>query len=215
MTSSLKFAANRANARKSRGPQTSAGKQRSSRNALRHGLSACHHSPLTDAEITKMAKAICGDDTDPLLFDQAVVIAECELLLRKVRLQKIAAIERLRDPWLHPIFRGDRRIAMATLRMKKHEIAYAEFCWLGTKLRKQGEEVLTLLFTPEEVDLDKPVVRYKPAIERDEHEAIRVAVPDLNKLIRYERRALSRRKNALYKFIAIKLIRKSGSIQPH
>lgn len=207
MTSAKRIAANRANARKSRGPQTEAGKQRASRNAFRHGLSSLlHREPVIDAEIEQMAKAICGDDTNSLLLDQAVVIAENELLLRNVRRQKIAVIERLHDPWLCSLSKGDRRTAMANLRFRQMEIAYAEFSWLAAKLRKEGKKVFTFV-TPGDVKPDEPVVRYEPIIERDEHDAIQKGLSDLALLLRYERRAWSRRRTALYKFIAIKLTR--------
>ena len=74
----------------------------------------------------------------------------------------------------------------------------------STKLHKQGVETL-LKYPLIEANLDKPVKRYEPVIERDEHDAIRAAYPDLARLLRYERRASSRQKRALYTFIAIKL----------
>src|ERR1019366_6503316 len=43
-----------------------------------------------------------------------------------------------------------------------------------------------------------------PPIERDEHDALCQAIPDLNRLRRYERRAWSRRRRAVHAFIAIK-----------
>jgi hypothetical protein len=43
-----------------------------------------------------------------------------------------------------------------------------------------------------------------PIIERDEHDALSEALPDLDRLIRYERRAWSRRKRTVREFIAIK-----------
>lgn len=52
MASEKQIAANRANAKKSTGPKTAAGKAKSSRNALRHGLS----SPLP-LDATALAKA--------------------------------------------------------------------------------------------------------------------------------------------------------------
>ena len=41
--------------------------------------------------------------------------------------------------------------------------------------------------------------------ERDEHEALREGISDLVRLLRYERRAWSRRKRAVRAFMAIKL----------
>lgn len=207
MTSSKQIAANRANAQKSRGPQSAAGKRRASRNALRHGLSAfSHRDPAFLAEIEQMAKAICGDDRDPLLLDQAVVIAENELLLRSIRMQKTVVIDRLHDPWARSLSKGDRRLAMADIRLRQTKTADKEFSQLAAKLRKQGEEIFTLsLFEPRDVEPDEPIVKYEELKERDEHEAMREAIPDLKRLLRYERRARSRRNRALREFIAIKL----------
>ena len=98
MTSERKIAANRINARKSRGPRSAAAKARVSHNALRHGLAALKHlDAALPRDIELMANAICAGDTNPLLFEQALVIAESEMVLRCVRAQRIAVIERLRD----------------------------------------------------------------------------------------------------------------------
>ena len=108
MSSDRKSAANRRNARKSRGPRTSAGKMRASRNAFRHGLAAISHdNPVYCAEIEQAAKAICEGDSEPLLFEQALIIAENDLILCHVRTQRIFVIERLRDATAIALAKGD------------------------------------------------------------------------------------------------------------
>ncbi|HKN07938.1 MAG TPA: hypothetical protein VJ376_00380 [Pseudomonadota bacterium] len=95
MTSAKQIAANRRNGPKSRGPRTAAGKSSARHNALRHGLAAvtCRYlsySPI----IERIARAICADEENPRLFEQALAIAENEVVLLRVRAQRVAAIER-------------------------------------------------------------------------------------------------------------------------
>jgi hypothetical protein len=98
MTSEKKIAANRANGKKSRGPNTVSGKLQSSRNAWRHGLAAAADAePTASPAVKRMANAICGNEHgDPDLYDLAVTIARWQIVLLKVRAARIAAIERQR-----------------------------------------------------------------------------------------------------------------------
>jgi hypothetical protein len=84
MATERQIAANRANAKKSTGPKTAAGKQRSSRNAFRHGLSGpLPDDPVTLAMIDDIASAVARevDDESP----QAVTFARSQLELRRIR----------------------------------------------------------------------------------------------------------------------------------
>jgi hypothetical protein len=206
MTSARKILANRINARKGRGPSTRAGKLRASRNALRHGLfAASHRNPVLLEQIERMANAICDGDQNPLLFQQAVVIAENELLLGHIVTERVARIERLRNPMAMPLVdKADIGLAMANQRSQQRELAYSEMSQLKAKLISQGEEVYT--FVPErKCEPGEPIWKYEPPVDRDEFDAMREAIPDLERLQRYERRVWSRRKRAIYMFIAIKL----------
>jgi hypothetical protein len=88
MTSDRKIAANQQNAKKSTGPKSAAGKLRSRRNALRHGLATDVGTDTSlGAEVKKMAMAIgsaCGQEAT--LFAYQLAEVEIDLLrIRKVR----------------------------------------------------------------------------------------------------------------------------------
>src|SRR4029077_17458967 len=92
MTSLKQIAANRRNAEDSTGPRSKAGKQRSSRNAIRHGLTAeTVIEPLEDAEdYSAFEEAIAAS------FDPETAV-ERELILRLAsllwRLRRATSIE--------------------------------------------------------------------------------------------------------------------------
>ncbi len=86
MATARQIAANRANAQKSTGPKTAAGRARSSRNALRHGLSAqLPPDPASEAQIEALTQAIIGDSTTPEAFEAAREIAEAHVELMRIR----------------------------------------------------------------------------------------------------------------------------------
>jgi len=92
MLSEKQLAANRANAEKSTGPRTEVGKQRSARNALRHGLTA-HVTVMTDAD-REAQEAFCGpivDELDPQSPNE-LQLAQAYANLQW-RINRLAAIE--------------------------------------------------------------------------------------------------------------------------
>jgi hypothetical protein len=95
MTSERRIAANRANAKKSRGPRTHGGKASASRNALRHGLEAVSFGDTGLSEKTeRLAQAICQPDADPVSYQQALIIAESFADIARVRAARVRIMER-------------------------------------------------------------------------------------------------------------------------
>jgi hypothetical protein len=205
MTSRARAEASRNNGRKSRGPRTAAGRSCASHNALRHGLAALTHKPAAFAEVERMAKAICNGNTDPLLFEQALVIAENEMVRRCVRAEVIAMIERLRDITLKPLSR-DNSLARAKARFGQAKLRYRQLVQAKAKkiATTTGKEKNWLQEQKSEAAQSQATRMQKPIKSRDEFDALRLAMPDLDRLARYERRAWSRQKRAFREFIEIK-----------
>jgi hypothetical protein len=222
------IAANRKNGRSS-GPRTKAGKIRASRNALQHGLAVISQGQSTPSgEIAHLAKAICGDNGDPALLAQAQVIAQNAMVLCAIREQQTAAVERLREPTAIALTKRDNSLKLAKARSKQARRAEKEITRrLPGVLEKYRDRLqgdpnyspydrvpLGLKVLLEEPDLEeeqRALDLARKQIERqqrDEHEALKEAIPDLIRLERYERRAWSRQQRAIREFLNIKFTRR-------
>ena len=210
MISRAKAEASRSNGRKSRGPRTAAGKSCASHNALRHGLAALTYKPAAFAEVERIAKAICNGDTNPLLFEQALVIAENEMVRRCVRVEAIALIERLRDITVNPLSR-DNSLTRAKVRFRQAKLRYRQLVQAKAKTiaTTTGGGKNSLQEQESKAAQSQPTRMQKPIKSRDDFDALRLAMPDLDRLARYERRAWSRQKRAFREFIEIKSRRES------
>jgi hypothetical protein len=83
MTSQAQIAANRANAKRSTGPRTAAGKLKSSRNAFRHGLSGALPLDLARwSEIDAIARALTPQGAEQ--GRAAIEFAKAQVELRRI-----------------------------------------------------------------------------------------------------------------------------------
>jgi hypothetical protein len=117
--------ANRANARKSTGPRTAAGKAVVARNARRHGLSLpLLNDETIEPEVEALARLIVGSIKDlaaePRILALACRIAEAQLDLARVRRVRFPVRARLAaEPTLvHKLLRLDRYERSALARRK-------------------------------------------------------------------------------------------------
>jgi hypothetical protein len=202
MTSERKIAANRMNARKKKLRLSEGGRRRSSRNALQHGFAAVKDIDFAlPGEIDRLARAMCGADANPLLLEQAVAIAESELMLRKIRAERLTIIERMRDVTAMPLARNNG-LALGKARFAEFDRDDDELEQLKVKFKALPRDEQDALFDREE---EREASGGEPILiaQRDELEAMQLATPDLNRLARYERRAWSRQKRAFSRFIEV------------
>jgi hypothetical protein len=86
MATEKQIAANRANAKKSTGPKTAAGRAKSSRNAYRHGLSCpLRFDPVTSAKADAIAWALIGEEAGEEELTSAAEFARAQLELLRIR----------------------------------------------------------------------------------------------------------------------------------
>jgi hypothetical protein len=86
MATERQIAANRANAQKSTGPKTAAGRLKSSRNALRHGLSLpLRLDTATSAKADAIARQLTRDQADEEQLTAASEVAQAQLELLRIR----------------------------------------------------------------------------------------------------------------------------------
>jgi hypothetical protein len=174
LTSDRKIQANRANARASTGPKTAQGRARSTRNALRHGLSVPIDSdPLLFKEVQTLAREIVEADASAETLELARRVAEAQIEVRRVRYARHRMLsEALADPYFEP--QANTRAKVALLKRL-----------LQTSAPDLPEKVVVKLVTSTPQGPDKLAAILT-------QEASRLLAID-----RYEQRALSRLKFAI------------------
>ena len=177
MTSARKIRANRANARASTGPQTTRGRARAARNALRHALSLPVGSiPALSEEVEALAREIVGPGANAATQELARRVAEAQIDLRRVRYA--------RHQFLSDI-------------LSQEYYSY-------TKMRMKVK-ILRALLRPNPPDISMEALEFatsNPSLEGPDKLAT-ILLEEAKKLLsmdRYERRALSRRKFAVRAF---------------
>jgi hypothetical protein len=153
-------------------------------------------NPVFFPEINRIACALCNGDQNPLAFEQAVIIAENQIILRCVWAERIAVIERLRDQSITPL-RSETSIRRAEARFRQAKLEYER----RIQARSGTSDPKATGKSEPKPQAAKPV---REPQARDEFSAMWCATPDLIRLERYERRAWSRRKRAINRFIEIK-----------
>jgi hypothetical protein len=88
MASEKQIAANRANAKRSTGPRSALGKLRSSRNAVRHGLSCPLPLDATSGEARAIAHSLVADGADDQQQLAASELAAAQLELLRIRAER-------------------------------------------------------------------------------------------------------------------------------
>ena len=96
MASEKQVAANRANAMRSTGPKTLAGKLKSSRDAYRHGLSgALRLDPVTSAKVDAIAHVLAGEKANEDRLTSAADFARAQLELLRIRSTRTKLMEKI------------------------------------------------------------------------------------------------------------------------
>jgi hypothetical protein len=190
MTSARQRYANRANAKRSTGPRTEAGKAAARLNAWRHGLAGpLRLEPGADEELEQLARAIAGGEAGSDLMALARRIAEAELDVRRVgRASRLLAKLPETPAYFRLVESLNSKLFMAAMRRanRRKNASMNDFVCI---VQEMG-------WDPKAPDLFEVPVKWRTRSPKDRQ---------ANVLERYERRARSRRKFAIRDFDAAKL----------
>jgi hypothetical protein len=124
-------------------------------------------------------------------------------VLRAIAAQRIAVIERLRDPRSIALAKGDNSLVLgAAIAARLKDPALDDYHAVLERLDKRdrtGPSVVEEEEWREDLDAASKLIK-----QRDEHQAVEEAAPDLVRLERYYRRVWSEQRRAIQQFINIR-----------
>jgi hypothetical protein len=168
------IAANRANASKSTGPRSAAGKKRAADNSFRHGLTLRYSDAKLTRQLDIRARLMVGETDDNVTLELARTVAEAELEIARVRQVKATLIEPEPET-------GDLQPA------KHFRSSAADTLWfiemqelMGSRRSRKPSKAIP--FDPADTMLSEPQ---------------RMVFEELVKLMHYECRAVARRDRAV------------------
>jgi hypothetical protein len=168
-------------------------KARSSQNALRHGLTTVsRRHPAYNAAIVELAKLMCGDDDDPELFEKAAAVAESDILVREIRQYRNRLLKRLADPQAYGTTQARNERKRRLLQMDKSMQMGRQLLDIHPPRSSPGNQSKFDDLMKEYWTVEK---------DRDPDDIWYMALTDLDRINRYERRAWSRRKRVFLQYM--------------
>lgn len=196
MTSAARIAANRRNALLSTGPRSPEGRDRTRSNALKHGLAtSIWADPVLSAQTRMLAGTFAAGSVDGEVIDAAERAAEAAVEALRVRTARtqlmsraFAASPSARSPMDYV---PDRLLARWLLRGR------------NAKRSRLADKIGWIQIDATEQEKDR-------ALQDERVSALMRIEPQLARLERYERRALSKRNSALRKLAKLQAAGRKG-----
>ena len=162
-------------------------------NALRHGLTTVRRSnPFYAPEIAAIAESMCHP-TDKVLYDKALLVAECDITIAQIRRYKHYLIARMEDP---DCLRTTQKKLQFIMRRAKSR-------------RMMGRLADKLMYFPRGRS-DHPYADFALLMTENwgspggiGHAVIR-ALPDITKITKYETKIWSMRRRRFQQLLAAK-----------
>ncbi len=159
-------------------------------NALRHGLTTVRRSnPVFAPEILSIAKGMCND-TEKVLYDKALRVAECDVTIAQIRRYKHYLMNRMQDPDCLPT-------TQRKLEFRKRQATV----WRMFKISEKLLTCETSRSDPAFGDFAFHMTEMWGSPGNVEEALVR-ALPDLLKLGRFEVRIWSLRRRRFREFLA-------------